>query len=264
MTSALTGRFAARLLAAALLSLPLAVPAAVAAPASCTVSGQAAALAAPLPHVTENLAAGEPLRIVAIGSSSTAGAGASDADHSYPARLAHHLHQGLPGQDITVLNKGINGEVGADMLKRFRRDVLEQDPDLVVWQVAANSVLRNLDPAAAEEVIRDGVRQLKAAGLDVVLMDLQYAPAMLEKPVHDEMQARIARVAAEEGVGLFRRFALMRQWVETRQAAMSDLVGGDGLHQNDFGYDCVARALAASIQDAAGLRPVGHASLHRP
>jgi len=249
----------AALFAALLVSAPAA-----AAPASCPVSGQAVTLAAPLPHVTESLASGDPLRIVAIGSSSTAGAGASASDHSYPARLSHHLTQSLPGLDITVLNKGVNGEIGTDMLKRFQRDVLEQDADLVIWQVAANSVLRNADPATAEAVIRDGVRLLKAAGLDVVLMDLQYAPAMLDKPGHDEMQARIARVAAEEGVGLFHRFALMRQWVQARQAAMADLVGPDGIHHNDFGYDCIARALAASIQDAAGLRPVGHASLHRP
>jgi acyl-CoA thioesterase-1 len=252
-------RVAALLSAALLLASP-----ALAAPPSCPVSAQVAALAAPLPHAAESLAAGDPLRIVAIGSSSTAGAGASDAEHSYPARLAHYLHQSFPGLDVVVLNKGVNGEIGTDMLNRFQRDVIDQRPDLVVWQVAANAVLRGLDPAAAEQVVRDGVRRLKDAGLDVVLMDLQYAPAMLAKPTHDEMQARIARVAAEEGVGLFRRFALMRGWVQAQQAAIGDLVGPDGIHQNDFGYDCIARALAVSIQDAAGLGPVGHASLHRP
>jgi lysophospholipase L1-like esterase len=258
-------RFAA-LLAAAVLMAPPAVSAPNARPpAACAVpAARDGTLAAPLPHVAAHLEAGKPLRIVAIGSSSTAGAGASDADHSYPARLSHYLHQRFPGLPFIVLNKGVNGEVGPDMLRRFQHDVLDQTPDLVIWQVGANAVLRDRDPAAAEAVIRDGVKRLKAAGLDVVLMDLQYAPAMLAKPGHDDMQARIARIAVDEGVGLFRRFAVMRQWVQTQQASMSDLVGPDGLHQNDFGYDCIARALAASIQDAAGLATSGHAANVRP
>ncbi|KAA0680047.1 GDSL-type esterase/lipase family protein [Roseomonas genomospecies 6] len=225
--------------------------------ASCAVSVQTADLTAPLPRAARALAAGGPLRIVAIGSSSTAGAGASAPESSYPARLAEHLGARYPGVALTVLNKGVNGETGGDMLKRFRRDVLDHAPDLVIWQVAANTVLRGDDPGAAEDVIRSGVRTLKDAGLDVVLMDLQYAPAMLAKPRHEEMEARIARVAEEEGVGLFHRYAVMRQWVETRQSALSDLIGPDGIHQNDFGYDCVARTLAASLHDALGLRTAG-------
>ena len=247
--------FAALLFASPALSAPNTRP-----PAACTVpAAQVRALSAPLPHVAAHLAAGEPVRVVAIGSSSTAGAGASSPDRSYPARLAQYLHQRLPGADVTVLNKGVNGEVGPEMLKRFQRDVLDLKPDLVIWQVAANSVLRNQDPAPVEALIREGVKQLKAAGLDVVLMDLQYAPVMLSRPVHDEMQESIARVAADEGVGLFRRFAVMRQWVQTEQASMTDLIGPDGVHQNDFGYDCIARALAASIQDAVS--PSAKASL---
>ncbi|WP_448192372.1 SGNH/GDSL hydrolase family protein [Azospirillum sp. sgz301742] len=254
-------RFAVLLTAAVLMAPPAVSAPTARPPAACAVPGaQVGTLAAPLPRVAAHLEAGEPLRIVAIGSSSTAGAGASDADHSYPARLSHYLHQRFPGLPFLVFNKGVNGEVGPDMLRRFQHDVLDQTPDLVIWQVGANSVLRDKDPAEAEAVIRDGVKRLKAAGLDVVLMDLQYAPAMLERPGHGDMQARIARIAADEGVGLFRRFAVMRQWVQTQQASMSDLVGPDGIHQNDFGYDCIARALASSIQDAAGLATTGHAA----
>ncbi|WP_448206800.1 SGNH/GDSL hydrolase family protein [Azospirillum sp. sgz302134] len=257
----MSGRFAKGLTAALLLAAPLLAGAHVwaAGPSgnptmSCSYSAQTAAVAAPLPRVARQIAAGGPLRIVAIGSSSTAGAGASGPEHSYPARLADHLRQRFPGVAVTVLNKGANGEVGAEMMRRFQRDVIDEKPDLVIWQVGANTVLRGEDPDAAEVVIRTGIRRLKAAGLDVVLMDLQYAPAMLEKPRHADMQARIDRIAAEEGVGLFHRFAVMRQWVQTHQASMSDLVGPDGIHQNDFGYDCIARSLAASLQDAASVK----------
>lgn len=224
-------------------------------PASaCAFQPRPMAITAPLPHLAERIDAGGPLRIVAVGSSSTAGAGASQPNRSYPARLAELLQQRLPGVAVEVLNKGVNGEVDAQMLRRFQRDVLDEKPDLVIWQVGANTVLRGEDPEADEAMIRTGVQRLKAAGTDIVLMDLQYAPAMVAKPMHEDMQARIADIAEDEGVGLFRRFAAMHQWVETRQASMSDLVGPDGIHLNDAGYDCVARSLTTSLKDAAGLR----------
>lgn len=241
-------RLAALLAAGLLLAAPAFAAGDGASPA-CPVPATAG-LAAPLRHIADDLAAGNELRVVAIGSSSTAGAGATDPAHSYPARLAHHLRQWLPGVTVTVLNRGVNGETDPDMLRRFQQDVLDLRPDLVVWQVGANAVLRGEDLAADEAFIRDGVQRLTAVGLDVILMDLQYAPAILAKPGHADMVARIARVAAEQKVGLFPRFALMQHWVQSRQASMADLVGPDGLHQNDFGYDCIARTLATAIREA--------------
>lgn len=224
---------------------------------SCDVSLPAVGLAVPLPRVAAALASGGPLRIVAIGSSSTAGAGASAPERGYPARLETYLSQHFPGTAVTVDNRGVNGEGAAEMVARFQTDVLEEKPDLVIWQVGANSVLQGDSPAEAETVIRDGVARLRAAGPDVVLMDLQYAPAMLAKPHHADMELLLARVAEADHVGLFHRFAVMRRWVLTHQAEMADLVGPDGIHQNDFGYDCVARSLAVAIEEAAGLGPTG-------
>ena len=81
-------------------------------------------LASPLARTAKHLASGEPLKIVAIGSSSTAGAGASSPAHSYPSRLAVELATLFPKQPITVVNRGVNGEETPDMLARFdaRRD----------------------------------------------------------------------------------------------------------------------------------------------
>ncbi|MCW2239626.1 SGNH/GDSL hydrolase family protein [Azospirillum canadense] len=219
----------------------------------CDVPDQDVTLGAPLPHVAQRLAKDEPLRIVAIGSSSTAGAGASDPVHTYPARLAGYLHQRLPRSPTVVLNKGINGQIASEMVERFQRDVLDEKPDLVIWQVGANAVLRDIDLTVNEVVIRRGAQRLKAAGLDVVLMDLQYTPAILERAHYEEMEQRLARIAADEGVGLFRRFAMMHTLLQQRQVSMSDLVGSDRVHQTDFGYDCIARTLARAILDAADM-----------
>ncbi|MBP2231565.1 lysophospholipase L1-like esterase [Azospirillum agricola] len=223
-------------------------------PASaCQVPKARTSLAAYLPRVAERLASGLPVRIVALGSSSTAGAGASAPDRTYPARLAHYLHQWAGSVEVSVLNKGINGETDDQTVERIGSDVLAQNADLLIWQVGANTVLRDGDFALSEKSVRRGVEQAQAAGLDVVLMDLQYAPRMLAKDRTDAMLAQIAHVAADEHVGLFQRFAVMRDLVESKRMTVGQLIGPDGVHQSDAGYDCVARTLAAGIEDA--IRP---------
>jgi acyl-CoA thioesterase-1 len=81
---------------------------AVPAPA-CSAPAELARFSHPLRHTARRLANGGPLVIVAIGSSSTNGAGASSPAASYPSRLAVELKQRFPGRDITVLNRGVNG-----------------------------------------------------------------------------------------------------------------------------------------------------------
>lgn len=230
--------------------LAVVAPAAAQPHVDCTVPLEAASLSAPLPHVTDAVAAGTGLRIVAIGSSSTAGAGASAPERSYPARLAHHLKALFPRVPVEVVNKGVNGETTGQMLARFSDDVFPLAPDLVIWQAGANTVLRDGSYEGVDRSVREGVEMLRQAGIDVILMDTQYAPAVLARPRHGDMTARFQRIAAEERVGLFRRFGLMRWLVETRRAGMADLIGPDGIHHTDAGYDCIARVLALGIEGA--------------
>jgi lysophospholipase L1-like esterase len=212
----------------------------------------------PLRHVSQRLAAGGPLTIVAIGSSSTAGAGASSPTASYPSRLAVELRELLPGREITVLNRGVNGEETHDMLARFAGGVIAAQPDLVLWQVGTNSVLRDHPLTPHSVLLHQGIEELKAAGADVVLIDMQFAPRVIVKPETQGMEDQIALTAKDESVDLFRRFALMRHWHDVQQIPFDVFVSGDGLHMNDWGYACVAKLLAAGIVDAV-TRPVAAA-----
>src|SRR4029077_285899 len=80
-----------------------------AAPAACAVTIEQVRFERPLPRIGRLLAAGKPIQIVALGSSSTFGAGASTSAASYPSRLAEELTRRFPGNEITVLNRGVNG-----------------------------------------------------------------------------------------------------------------------------------------------------------
>src|SRR5437660_7865868 len=122
----------------------------------------------PLLRVSRHLDTDRSIKIVAIGSSSTAGAGASSPDATYPSRLEVELTRHFLWHDIAVVNRGANGEEAADMLARFDTSVVAEQPDLVIWQTGTNSVLRDrpLDPKAT--VLHQGLARLKAIHTDVI------------------------------------------------------------------------------------------------
>jgi len=230
-----------------------------AAPAACAVTIEQVRFAHPLPRIGRRLAAGKPIKIVALGSSSTYGAGASTSAASYPSRLAEELTRRFPGNEITVLNRGVNGDEIAGMLARLDGAVITEKPDLVLWQLGTNSLLRDRAVAPHGSMLREGLARLRAAGAEVVLIDPQYAPRVIAKPHVDDMVSLIAATAKTEHVGLFHRFELMRRWYETDRLPFATFVSADGVHMNDWSYACLAKALALAITEAA-TRPAATAT----
>ena len=212
-------------------------------------------LASPLTRVSQRLATRDAITIVAIGSSSTAGAGASAPDKSYPSQLQAELKVHFRGHPVTMINRGVNGEEIAEMLKRFDSEVLPAKPDLVLWQLGTNSVIRDHKASEHDSLIRAGLRKLRGIGADVVLVDPQYVPRVIAKPEAEPMVNFLAAVAKRENVDLFRRYETMKQWYQADHLAFDTFVSPDGLHLNDWGYACMAKGLGDAIAEAAQ-RPV--------
>jgi len=226
---------------------------------ACRVVASQDRLDYPLARVSRRLESERSIKIVAIGSSSTAGAGASSPEAAYPSRLEAELTQHFLWQDITVLNRGTNGEEVGDMLARFDTSVIAEKPDLVIWQMGTNSVLRDhpIDPRAT--LLHEGLARLRAIHADVILVDPQYAPKVIAKPEIDGMLAQISAIAKEQNVDLFRRFAMMRRWYQADRMPFDAFVSPDGLHMNDWSYACLAKWLGTAIVEAA-TRPTATAS----
>jgi acyl-CoA thioesterase-1 len=205
----------------------------------------------PLVRVSRHLEEDRPIKIVAIGSSSTAGAGASSPAASYPSRLEAELTGHFQWNDITVLNRGANGEEANDMLARFDTSVVAEKPDLVIWQMGTNSVLRDrpFDPKAT--ALHEGLARLKAIHTDVILLDPQFAPKFIVKPDAEEVVAQIAAIAKEQSIDVFHRFALMRRWHQAERMPFDAFVSPDGVHMNDWSYGCLAKWLGTAIVEAA-------------
>jgi acyl-CoA thioesterase I len=205
----------------------------------------------PLPRVALRLKNREPITVVAIGSSSTAGTGASSSTASYPSRLAVELTQRFPGHPITVLNRGVGGEEVGDMLERFDADVIDAKPDLVLWQFGTNSVIRDDQLNNYNVTIREGLTKIRSTGADIVLIDPQFAPKVIVKPEATRIVELIANTAKQEDVDLFPRFDVMKRWHEVDHIAFRMFVSPDGLHMNDWSYGCFAKGLGTAIAEAA-------------
>jgi lysophospholipase L1-like esterase len=210
-----------------------------------------------LPHVANKLISGRPVVIVAFGSSSTQGYGSSAPEFTYPSRLAAQLRRQYPSADITVVNRGVGGEDAPEMMRRLQ-SVIDLHPDLVIWQVGTNAVLRNLDPDETARMVEDGISLIQAAGSDVVLVDPQYSPRVTE---HSESAGRMVRllgkVAQLRHIGIFPRFEVMREWHERQAIPINDFVIADGLHMNDWGYACFAQLLGDDIIKSVGQIKLG-------
>jgi lysophospholipase L1-like esterase len=211
-----------------------------------------------LPHVAGKLASGEPVVIVAFGSSSTSGYGATSPEFTYPNRLAAQLRRQYPGADITIVNRGKGGDDAPEMMKRLQEEVIDMKPDMVIWQVGTNAVLRNLDPAETAKLVEDGIARIQAAGADLVLVDPQYSPKVTERAESaSKMVKLLSRVADLRHVGIFPRFEVMREWHENQALPIDSFVIADGLHMNDWGYACFAQLLGDDIIKSVGQIKLG-------
>ncbi|WLB56653.1 SGNH/GDSL hydrolase family protein [Bradyrhizobium sp. 521_C7_N1_3] len=217
----------------------------------CLAANLDVSLGAQLPRTAARLRSGAPLKIVAIGSSSTVGLWVLRSAATYPEVMRRELSRLRSNATIDVINSGRVGDTIPNNIARFERDVFAHTPDLVIWQLGTNDVAWGGRPdQGLKRNVVEGVRALKAGSADVVLMDLQYAPQVLASAGYSTMEDIIIDVAKQERVGLFSRFALMRNSVSAG-VAQSALVTWDGLHNTADGYDCIGRALARAISTSA-------------
>jgi acyl-CoA thioesterase I len=209
-------------------------------------------LARPLTHLAQSLMSQRKTRIVAIGSSSTAGEGDVIP---YPHRLELALRKRFPDRMIDVVNRGIGGQEAPEELARFESDVFAEEPALVLWQIGTNAIYHRelYDPHGVAATIETGLGWLEAREIEVILMDLQYAPQLLTGKEADTrlMVSLITNAANRAGVNVFRRFALMEQWVKDG-IDLGLLISSDGLHQTELATACVTAALDAAMGEAIG------------
>jgi lysophospholipase L1-like esterase len=185
------------------------------------------------------------VKVLAIGSSSTVGVGASSPTATYVARLETSLEGAVKGLDFNVIGRGMSGEVAQGAADRMKKEVEETKPDLDVWQVGTNDALRHVSLDRFKQCLKTALSWLADNKIDVVLVDPQYGEALAKDEYYEKVVAAVAEVAREQRVLLVDRFVAMRE--AQRERGDTFYLTSDNLHMNDRGHRCMAEQLARSI-----------------
>jgi len=207
-----------------------------------------------LKHVAEAVKKDRRLTIAVVGTGSSILAGPDGPRSAYPARLEAALQQRLPSVAVKVVTLVRTRMTAEDLAKGMAKLLVDEKPDLVIWQTGTLDAIRRIEPDDFRAALEEGVETLHKGGADVILMNMQYSPRtdimVALGPYADNMRV----VAQQHEIPLFDRHAIMRHWSDTGAfdlyAAGKDNVLAHRVH------DCIGRAIASMIIDAAHLRPV--------
>ncbi|AMN44869.1 SGNH/GDSL hydrolase family protein [Rhodoplanes sp. Z2-YC6860] len=193
------------------------------------------------------------LKIVVLGGSSASLPGPDGVSFAFPARLEVALRRRLPNLKVSVATDIRFRQTAEQMVDDIEKLVTDQKPNLVIWQTGTYDALHGIDPEEFRSAVSEGVEKLQSAGVDVVLMNMQYSPRTDSVVALTAYVDAIRWVAREREVPVYDRLAIMRHWYDAGQfdlyAATKDMKMAKSVH------DCIGRTLAASIIDAARLEP---------
>jgi lysophospholipase L1-like esterase len=206
-----------------------------------------------LKHVAEAAQKDKRLTVAVVGTGSSILTGPDGPRSAYPARLEAILQKRLPSVAVKVVSLVRTRMTTEDLARGMEKVLIDEKPDLVIWQTGTQDAIRRIDPDEFREALEQGVETLHKGGADVILMNMQYSPRtdimVSPGPYADNMRV----VALQHEIPLFDRLAIMRHWSDTGAfdlyAAGKDNVLAQRVH------DCIARGIASLIIEAAHLRP---------
>ena len=172
-------------------------------------------------------AASEPIHILMIGDSLTAGYGLIKSE-SLPARLQTALEHTLPG--LKIINGGISGDTTAGGRARLAWSLATR-PNAVIIALGGNDGLRGLAPEQTYANLSAMIMTTKDAGVPVLLAGMR-APPNLGSEYGSAFDAVFPRLANEHGV-VFYPFLL------EGVVARSEFNQSDGIHPNARGVDII-------------------------
>jgi acyl-CoA thioesterase I len=203
-----------------------------------------------LPHLAERLSAKDPVKIVAIGGASTTGLAAGSSELAYPSRLQEILASWYPSSPIAVVNRGVPRQTAQQMLDRFSSDVMPEDPVLVIWETGTTDAVRGVGVDDFAATLQTGVDELKARGIDIILVDMQFSHSTTTVIDFERYLNAIHRVGDVNDVHVFPRFEMMRYWSEQNVFNFDGVAKDERANLAAKVYGCIAGKLADAIRVA--------------
>jgi len=219
------------------------------APPACEVPAYLLNSDSTLAKVAVAIKNGKPLNVLVVGSRSSTIA-AQDGS-AYPAKLLAMLKDKLAAMNINLSVEIQSGKTAEESAATLVKLVEAKSPTLVIWQVGTVDAIRGVDPEDFRSAVDEGVTALQQAGVDVVLVNLQYSPRTetmtSASPYLDNMRV----VAQQHDIPLFDRFAIMRHWNDAGDFDLFSATHGVELAKRV--HACLGRALSKFVIDAAHL-----------
>ena len=185
-------------------------------------------------------AAGDTVRIVALGDSLTAGYGLARGE-SFPVQLEAALE--AEGIDAVVENAGVSGDTSAGGRARLDWALApgaDGEADILIVELGANDGLRGLDPAATEANIAAILETAKDRGVAVLLTGMM-APPNLGREYTAEFNALYPRLAEKHGVAFYPFFL-------EGVAADPKLNQRDGIHPTAEGVGVIVAGILPKVK----------------
>lgn len=222
-------------------------------PAECATPGADGAPPIGFPNLVRAMAERQKIVVLAVGSSVLRNSGPGG---DYYGLVERFLETTFKGLDVTIVQRGVSGELARDAAERIRLEVARSSPDVVFWQVGTADAMAGIDPEETRETVRSTIRWLAEHQVDTVLIGLHYTPSLRDDPQYQAMRRAITEVARSEGVLRIRRYEVGETLDRLRR------LPSDAAPITDYGAiddHCVAEYLARAL--ATGLfakrRPAG-------
>jgi acyl-CoA thioesterase-1 len=195
----------------------------------------------------------DPVRIVALGDSLTAGYGLPQ-DEGFVPVLQGWLD--AAGVEVEMVNAGVSGDTTAGGLARLGWS-LDAEVDAMIVALGGNDLLRAIPPESSRANL-DAILDEVAAerGLPVLLIGLEspgnYGPAF--KEAFDSM---FPDLAAEYGV--LHEVSFLGPLIEDLSAAQARAayMQADGIHPNAAGVEVIVEAIGPRVAELAALAEAG-------
>ncbi|MBV1702421.1 MAG: SGNH/GDSL hydrolase family protein [Hyphomicrobiales bacterium] len=198
-----------------------------------------------LVRLTAKLQHGDNIRILAIGSSSTYGLGATSRSKNYPSDLRGILSAALKNVKVEVVNRGVSGEVAATTAERIRSEVAIDPPDLVLWQLGTNDALQRVPPDEFESTVINTLEWLKENHVDVALIGMQYTAPLARDENYRAIRNVLQKVTSKYNILYVHRYKAMQYMANAHKNLK--MLANDNFHLNDQGYECMAEHVARAV-----------------
>ena len=182
----------------------------------------------------------QPVKVVVLGDSLSAGLGLSAAD-AFPAKLQKALKD--KGIDVAVMNAGVSGDTASGGRDRLDWSV-PNGTEAVIVELGANDALRGTDPAITRSALSDIVSRLKARGVAVLLLGM-LAPPNYGSDYAARFNTIYPDLSKSLGVPLYPFFL-------DGVAANPKLNQADGIHPTAEGVDIIVKKILPTVEAFLG------------